>query len=90
MANEAVLKYLRNTNRPYSANDIVMNLHKEFGKTVVQRALDALVQQTVILEKVYGKQKVYVFRQKVDGDVKEDEVQGKKTQYLLIKNFQMV
>lgn len=84
MANEAVLKYLRNTNRPYSANDIVMNLHKEFGKTIVQRALDALVQQTVVLEKVYGKQKVYVIRQEAGGEVKEEEEQGKKNEYLLI------
>lgn len=82
MANEAVLKYLRNTNRPYSTNDIVMNLHKEFGKTIVQRALDALVQQTVVLEKVYGKQKVYVARQEVGA--KEGEMQGKKPEYQLI------
>jgi 26S proteasome regulatory subunit (ATPase 3-interacting protein) len=41
--NETVLKYLKDQNRPYSANDIMQNLHKEFGKTAVQKALDYLV-----------------------------------------------
>lgn len=59
MAAEAVFKYLQQTNRPYSANDIMMNLHKEFGKTAIQKALDELVEATRIREKIYGKQKVY-------------------------------
>lgn len=59
MATAAVHKYLQNQNRPYSANDIVTNLHKEYGKGAVQKALDELVSQNKIIEKVYGKQKVY-------------------------------
>lgn len=68
MATEAVYKYLKNQNRPYSANDIVQNLHKEFGKTVVQKALDQLTQDEKIKEKVYGKQKVYCIIQENDTD----------------------
>lgn len=63
MATEAVFKYLESTNRPYSANDIVQNMHKEFGKTAVQKALDDLVSQSRVLEKVYGKQKIYCVKQ---------------------------
>lgn len=58
-AKEAVLKYLKSQNRPYSANDITQNLHKEYGKTAIQKALDDLSQEEKIREKVYGKQKVY-------------------------------
>jgi len=58
-AKDAVLKYLKTQNRPYSANDITQNLHKEFGKTAIQKALDELASSQQIKEKVYGKQKVY-------------------------------
>lgn len=39
---ERVKKYLEQQNRPYSVNDIFLNLHKEIGKTAVQKALDHL------------------------------------------------
>lgn len=59
----AVLEYLKAQNRPYSAIDIVNNLHKEHGKTAVQKALDLLVADGKIAEKLNGKQKAYVIRQ---------------------------
>ncbi|KAK7792377.1 hypothetical protein R5R35_007729 [Gryllus longicercus] len=71
-ADEAVLKYLVTQNRPYSANDIFMNLHKEYGKTAVQKSLDVLVEKGSIKEKVYGKQKVYSVQQKMG--ISSDEV----------------
>ena len=49
---KSVLKYLTDQNRPYSANDIVLNMHKEHGKTAVQKALDGLVAETKVVEKV--------------------------------------
>jgi 26S proteasome regulatory subunit (ATPase 3-interacting protein) len=63
MATQAVKAYLEKTNRPYSANDILQNLHKEWGKTALQKSLDELVAQEVIREKTYGKQKVYCIKQ---------------------------
>lgn len=39
---ERVRKYLEQQNRPYSVNDIFLNLHKELGKTAVQKILDQL------------------------------------------------
>ncbi len=62
-AKHAILKYLKAQNRPYSTNDIVANLRNEFGKTVVQKALDSLVEETFVVEKVNGKQKAYVVNQ---------------------------
>lgn len=60
---EVVIKYLRGQNRPYNSNDIFNNLHEEIRKPAVQKALDFLVEQGRITEKVYGKQKVYVVKQ---------------------------
>ena len=50
-ATKAILEYLNRTNRPYSAGDIFNNLHKEFGKTAVTRALDDLAANGKIKEK---------------------------------------
>jgi 26S proteasome regulatory subunit (ATPase 3-interacting protein) len=60
---DVVIKYLRDQNRPYSLNDIFSNLHEEIRKPAVQKALEHLVEQSRITEKVYGKQKVYVIKQ---------------------------
>ena len=43
-ATTTIFKYLYDQNRPYSVTDIHMNLHKEFGKTAVQKSLDGLVE----------------------------------------------
>ncbi|KAK6632502.1 hypothetical protein RUM43_013269 [Polyplax serrata] len=64
---ENVLKYMINQNRPYSANDIAQNLHNEFSRAALQKALDELVNENKIREKVYGKQKVYSCVQPDDG-----------------------
>ncbi|XP_015905511.2 homologous-pairing protein 2 homolog [Parasteatoda tepidariorum] len=62
--NKQVLDYMVQQNRPYSAIDIFNNLHKEIGKTVVLKALDHLVSEGKIREKMYGKQKIYFVDQK--------------------------
>ncbi|XP_003402712.1 homologous-pairing protein 2 homolog [Bombus terrestris] len=56
---DTVYKYMKTQNRPYSINDLVSNLHNEYGKTAVQKAIDKLVAEGKIFEKVYGKQKIY-------------------------------
>lgn len=48
----AIYKYLRDQNRPYSINDILLNLHKEHGKTALQKAIDVLVVEGKVIEKV--------------------------------------
>jgi len=54
-----VLQYLNVQNRPYSAIDIFNNLHKAHGQTAVKKALETLAADGKIVEKTYGKQKIY-------------------------------
>ncbi|XP_048373024.1 homologous-pairing protein 2 homolog isoform X1 [Sphaerodactylus townsendi] len=56
-----LLRYLREQNRPHSAQDAFGNLQREhgLGKTAVVKALELLAQQGKIKEKAYGKQKIY-------------------------------
>lgn len=49
---ETVYKYMKIQNRPYSINDLVSNLHNEYGKVAVQKAVDKLVAEGKIFEKV--------------------------------------
>ena len=58
-AAEAVLQYLNAQNRPYSAIDIFNNLHKAHGQTAVKKVLESLAAEGKIVEKTYGKQKVW-------------------------------
>ncbi|XP_037093160.1 homologous-pairing protein 2 homolog isoform X1 [Pollicipes pollicipes] len=71
-----IFKYLFDQNRPYSVTDIHMNLHKEYGKTAIQKSLDTLVEERKVLEKVYGKQKVYVVNQELHPKVEESELRS--------------
>lgn len=68
---DTVYKHLKIRNRPYSVNDIVLNLHNEFGKSAVQKAIDHLLAEGKIFEKVYGKQKVYCVVQDSTKDIEE-------------------
>ncbi|CAG7824617.1 unnamed protein product [Allacma fusca] len=76
MAEKSVLDYLTKQNRPYSLNDIVNNLLNAFGKAVVQKAIDKLVQDGKIQEKVYGKQKVYLVDQSLFKEESPVELQA--------------
>lgn len=60
-AADIVFGYLKSCSRPYSVNDVHNNLQKDFGlgKAAVQRAIDLMVQEGTVREKVYGKQKIY-------------------------------
>lgn len=75
MANEAILKYLVDTNRPYSCADVTVNLRGAFTKGAVQKALDALSENGKIKCKLYGKQKVYAAIQP-DTDPGDSDVVG--------------
>lgn len=90
-AMDAVLEYLMRQNRPYSVVDVFNNLHKEHGKTAVQKALEQLAADGKIKEKTYGKQKVYVADQSKlpamdDGQLKEMDLKiGQLTESLQSK-----
>lgn len=68
---DTVYKYMKTQNRPYSINDLVSNLHNEYGKTAVQKAIDKLVAEGKIFEKVYGKQKIYCAVQETSHNMEE-------------------
>lgn len=76
MANDAVLKYLVDTNRPYSCADVTVNLRGAYTKGAVQKALDALSEIGKIRCKLYGKQKVYAAIQP-DSPGEDSNVEGK-------------
>lgn len=75
MASEAVLKYLMDTNRPYSCADITVNLRGAFPKSAIQKALDALSESAKIKCKLYGKQKVYAAIQP-ENTVEDNDTEG--------------
>ncbi|KAF8788300.1 Homologous-pairing protein 2 like protein [Argiope bruennichi] len=58
-----IFDYLKDQNRPYSVIDIHNNLHKEHGKTTVMKTLELLVTEGKVIEKTYGKQKIYFVNQ---------------------------
>ena len=72
----AILEYLEQHNRPYSAVDVFTNMHKEIGKTAVVKGLESLSEKEKIVEKTYGKQKVYAPRQDVYGDHNEEDLKA--------------
>ncbi|XP_050356232.1 homologous-pairing protein 2 homolog [Nymphalis io] len=72
MASDAVLKYLVDTNRPYSCADITVNLRGTYTKNAIQKALDALGESGKIRCKLYGKQKVYAALQSDSVEVTSD------------------
>nr|XP_012224733.1 PREDICTED: homologous-pairing protein 2 homolog [Linepithema humile] len=71
MAKNAVYNYMKMQNRPYSVNDVVTNLHNEYGKAVVQKTMDQLVKDNKLFEKIYGKQKIYCVVQDATYDTDE-------------------
>lgn len=60
---KAVLEYLTAANRPYSTNDVFLNLHKEHGKPAVQRVIDLMVTENKLKIKMNGKQSCYFVNQ---------------------------
>lgn len=76
LASKGAFDYLNKQNRPYSAIDIFNNLHKEYGKTAIVKALESLAAAVKIREKLYGKQKVYVADQSQFAAVSDAELKG--------------
>ncbi|XP_074117705.1 homologous-pairing protein 2 homolog [Sminthopsis crassicaudata] len=73
-----VLNYLREQNRPYSAQDVFGNLQRDhgLGKAAVVKALEQLAQQGKVKEKVYGKQKIYFADQNEFDTLSDTDLKG--------------
>ena len=69
----AIFSYLSQQNRPYSANDLHLNLHKEHGKAAIQKVVDAMVEEGKLKVKVNGKQTCYFVNQ-VGGHLDRSEI----------------
>ena len=82
---KAVYDYLVSTNRPYSVNDIVMNLHKEHGKAAVQRVLDQMVAEEKLKIKLNGKQSCFYANQEMFETCSEQELAGLDKNYAEIE-----
>ena len=81
-----VFDYMKEKNRPYSVLDIFNNLHKEHGKTAIGKALEALTESGKMLEKVYGKSKIYVVHQSIFPDIADDELNVLDKEYTSVQD----
>lgn len=77
---KAVKEYLKKTNRPYSLNDIINNLQGKYTKVTVMKALDTLVTDNIICERLNKKQKIYFYDQ---GNIKVDNEKLKEMDILI-------
>ncbi|KAA3671580.1 26S proteasome regulatory subunit, ATPase 3, interacting protein [Paragonimus westermani] len=68
-----VARYFEKENRPFSLMDVA-NALRNHGKTALAKAIDELVEEEYLKEKVYGKQKVYVYDQSKLPVFDEDEL----------------
>lgn len=71
-AEDLVKEYLKNQYRPYSATDLVQNLHNRVNKANMAKCLEVLVASGDVVSKTYGKQVYYVY--------KEEQVDEEKSQ----------
>ncbi|KAK8810245.1 hypothetical protein WA538_000745 [Blastocystis sp. DL] len=69
-----VLQYINEQNKPFNAQTIFDNLHKTVKKTFVVRILAQLAQEGKIIEKEFGKFKVYFADQSQFPSVSEAEL----------------
>ncbi|KDN48612.1 hypothetical protein RSAG8_02599, partial [Rhizoctonia solani AG-8 WAC10335] len=53
-AEDAVLKYLKKTNRPYGSSDISANLKNAVTKAATQKILLSLAEKELVTQKTYG------------------------------------
>lgn len=71
---DKVFDYFVAQNRPYNVTDVVSNLHNEYKKSEIQKAIDTLVATEKLLEKENGKQKIYFVNQSHFPKVDEKEL----------------
>ncbi|KZV67340.1 TBPIP-domain-containing protein [Peniophora sp. CONT] len=72
-AEDAVLQYMLNMNRPFGSTDVATNLHNSVPKTQVVKILASLAEKGALSMKPYGKVIIYVANQaNMDTLSKED------------------
>ncbi|WWC85760.1 uncharacterized protein L201_000626 [Kwoniella dendrophila CBS 6074] len=98
-AEEMVLNYMKETNRPFANADVSANLKNRVPKAAAVKVLATLAEKGQLTVKPYGKQLIYLYNQSlldvldpaalasVDAEIKEtkDELEEKRK---LLKNLQ--
>ncbi|KAK9466506.1 Tat binding protein 1-interacting protein-domain-containing protein [Lipomyces arxii] len=74
-AEAKVLAYMITQNRPYAATDVFQNLHGSVPRPAINRALASLETSGQLEAKTFGKQVIYVARQKKDQSESADSSQ---------------
>ncbi|VDD83123.1 unnamed protein product [Mesocestoides corti] len=73
-------------NRPFGLNDIVAALQKSHGKAAVSKAVDELVLENSLVEKVNGKQRVFVVPQDKLPQPDSDELKDLDNEIINLSN----
>ncbi|CAI5759110.1 unnamed protein product [Candida verbasci] len=78
---QLVLDYMRLQYRPYSINDIQLNLHNQFTKNKLVSVLDELVNDRELVSKTIGKTTYYVYKEIIpeENDINVDEIKEEHT-----------
>lgn len=75
-AEDLILKYMREVNRPYGAIDITANLKGAVAKAQVQKVLQALADRGEITQKIVGKSSFFVINQANLPEMPRDQLNG--------------
>lgn len=81
-----VLDHLIEKNRPMNATDVHTNLNGQVSKTQVSNLLDELAAEKKIIEKTYGKQKIYMASQSTDCTNIKADLRALDEQVFTLKN----
>lgn len=61
---EKLLELFENENRPFAFNEIHERIGKQHSKQAIQKSIESQVSRNQIIEKTYGKQKIYCVNNK--------------------------
>eukprot|EP00039_Didymoeca_costata_P019886 m.339295 g.339295 ORF g.339295 m.339295 type:complete len:214 (-) comp18737_c0_seq1:88-729(-) len=73
-AQAMVRAYMQEQNRPHSAITVFQNLQQQVGKTQTTQILTKLAKEQFLVEKEYGKAKVYLLNQADQKEVPQEEL----------------
>ncbi|KAF7490261.1 Homologous-pairing protein 2 -like protein [Sarcoptes scabiei] len=85
--------FLQSNNRPFSLNDLVNQFQTKYNKTILNKALELLTNENLIVEKLNGKQKIYFISQEtiVFNEEKMKQIDSKIVeQKLAIKSLEKI
>ncbi|OWT40675.1 hypothetical protein J008_01863 [Cryptococcus neoformans] len=73
-AEEMVLSYMKEMNRPYASADVVANLKNQVPKTTAVKILATLAEKGQLTVKTYGKQLLYLYNQSLLSVLDKEEL----------------